>query len=193
MTIGSDYFSAGLLKLNKRNQKVNLFQFDLRQIPFNDNSIDAFSCLNVLEHVKEDDKGLRELNRVLKPRGLGYIMVPASPSLYDFYDEVHYHFRRYNKKELKSKIKAAGFKIVKLNYIATPLYVPFYLVKKLKNYQMKNKSFEEKRFVVEREIKNSQKSRLSGFIIKLLSIERSLGNYLPYPFGIRLYSLVTNA
>lgn len=189
--LGSDYFQSGLLKLRKRLKKIPLLQFDVCRIPFHDQTLDVFSCLNVLEHVKDDQKALSELKRVLKPKGRGFIMAPASPALFDYYDEVHLHHRRYTKNDLRNKINKAGFEIIHINYLATILYWPFFIVKKYKNHQLRNKSVDEKRLVVEQEIKTTQESSFSSAVSRSLELERHVGRYLPFPFGIRLCAVVT--
>lgn len=49
---------------------------DIHNLPFEDNSIDAFICMSVLEHVEEPQKAVREMYRCLKPGGYCYIDVP---------------------------------------------------------------------------------------------------------------------
>jgi SAM-dependent methyltransferase len=58
---------------------------DLQNLPYADNSFDMFYCSHVLEHVPDDRKAMRELGRVLRPDGLGIIMVPArnEPTTYE--------------------------------------------------------------------------------------------------------------
>jgi SAM-dependent methyltransferase len=45
---------------------------------YDDNQFDFFICSHVLEHVLDDRKALRELHRILKPHGLGILMVPIN-------------------------------------------------------------------------------------------------------------------
>ena len=49
---------------------------DLRDLPFEDNSFDCIYASHVLEHIKEDDRVLSEINRVLTPSGLAVLPVP---------------------------------------------------------------------------------------------------------------------
>jgi SAM-dependent methyltransferase len=51
-------------------------KMDIHQIPFADNTFDTVLCNHVLEHVKDDIQGLREINRVLKPGGFAILQVP---------------------------------------------------------------------------------------------------------------------
>ncbi len=49
---------------------------DLMNLPFADGSFDAIHCSHVLEHVDDDSQAMRELRRVLSPRGWATILVP---------------------------------------------------------------------------------------------------------------------
>ena len=49
---------------------------DIEALPFADDSFDAILCVHVLEHVADDRAALRELRRVLRPRGWAVIQVP---------------------------------------------------------------------------------------------------------------------
>jgi SAM-dependent methyltransferase len=51
---------------------------DIQSLSFADGSVDFFSCFHVLEHVPDDRAGLRELARVLHPRGRGVFNVPIT-------------------------------------------------------------------------------------------------------------------
>src|SRR3989338_9038708 len=45
---------------------------DIYNLPFSDNEIDAVICDQVLEHLKDTARALKEMNRVLKQGGLIY-------------------------------------------------------------------------------------------------------------------------
>jgi SAM-dependent methyltransferase len=49
---------------------------DIESLPFENNSIDAIICLEVLEHVKNPFKAAEEIKRVLKPGGLLLLTTP---------------------------------------------------------------------------------------------------------------------
>jgi SAM-dependent methyltransferase len=55
---------------NMPNERLTLFQADIRQIPFSDDMFDAVVCLGVLQHTPSTAGSLRELARVLKPGGV---------------------------------------------------------------------------------------------------------------------------
>jgi SAM-dependent methyltransferase len=74
---------SGSLRINPEVINVDIFPFtnvDLlasaHNLPFLDNSVDAISCDQVLEHLEYPWKAAQELIRITKPGGLIYIGVP---------------------------------------------------------------------------------------------------------------------
>jgi SAM-dependent methyltransferase len=83
---------------------IDVTKGDARDIPFPSDYFDALICLDVLEHIQEDDRVVSEIQRVLKPGGKFLISVPEDPSLWSDHDVAVSHFRRYRKSEIKSVI-----------------------------------------------------------------------------------------
>lgn len=49
---------------------------DIHNLPLRDSSVDAIICMNVLEHVEDPQKAVKEIYRVLKPGGYCYFDTP---------------------------------------------------------------------------------------------------------------------
>jgi SAM-dependent methyltransferase len=64
----------------RRRPLVDL-QFDAHDVPFPEASFDLVLCSHVLEHVRDDVKVLRELGRVVRPRGRVLIQIPVRRTL----------------------------------------------------------------------------------------------------------------
>ncbi len=188
--VGADPFLSGLRKLRGRLGDVRTVQFDLCRAPFAGESFDAISCLNVLEHIEEDVQALRQIRRMLKPDGGAFIMVPAGPGLFDYYDEVHQHVRRYGCGEFQSKLAAAGLTVRRLSYLGVLLYPAFYAAKKMGQWKMRGKTMDEKRQQVLKNIGRTSGSWMAG---AALALERKLSAVLPQRFGIRLCASVRRA
>lgn len=60
-------------------------------------------ALNVLEHIKDDQRALQELYRMLKKDGILVILVPCHKFLYNVIDVNVGHYRRYAKKSCSRK------------------------------------------------------------------------------------------
>lgn len=124
----------------QKNTSPDVF-WDGKTIPSNTCSYDNAMLVEVLEHVPEPDRVLKELHRVLKPKGYLLITIPFLWPLHDVpYDEY-----RYTPFSLKRKCIEAGFEIVEIesfggwnSSLATilSLYVKRYLRKKALNRLM---------------------------------------------------------
>jgi predicted SAM-dependent methyltransferase len=64
--------------------------------PFKNEEFDEILCFNILEHVSELIKTMKELNRILKKGGIMKIKVPLFPSMYSVVDPTHKNFFVYN-------------------------------------------------------------------------------------------------
>lgn len=112
-------------------KKIKFISGDLHKIPFKDNSFDKAVMSEVLEHVDNDKKVLREVYRILKPNGILVISVPSINYPF-FWDPINFilqhffkihiqrgffsgfwsgHLRLYSLPDLKIKIEKVGFKI----------------------------------------------------------------------------------
>ena len=93
---------------------VTVTRFDLGAAPpFAGERLDTVVCLNVLEHVQEDEQALRSLYDLLEPGGRLVLLVPALQALYGSLDRALEHHRRYSREELLTKLGAAGFEVEK--------------------------------------------------------------------------------
>jgi SAM-dependent methyltransferase len=98
-------------------------------------SWDAIMSINVLEHIRDDESELRRYAQVLGDRrGALCLFVPARPEIYAPIDKDFGHFRRYTRAELRRKLSAAGFEVLRLDYFNCVGYfawwVNFCLLKK---------------------------------------------------------------
>jgi SAM-dependent methyltransferase len=73
---------------------------------------DSVVCLNVLEHVEDDVRALRNMKTLLK-KGTGrlILLVPAHQALYSDLDRRLGHYRRYERGQLEQMVRDAGFEI----------------------------------------------------------------------------------
>lgn len=108
---GSEIFLEGLSFAAQRLPDADLFQMDARQIPY-ESEFDLVGAFDVVEHIEEDEQVLREVHRALKPGGGAILTVPQHPWLWSAQDESACHVRRYRRRELEDKLRAAGFRIV---------------------------------------------------------------------------------
>lgn len=87
----------------------NCYQFNLLDPPFRQH-FDAVCMFDVLEHLEDDVLAMKRIQTMLKPNGQAILTVPAHQWLWSRDDAIAFHKRRYNLKQLKSVVEAAGFK-----------------------------------------------------------------------------------
>lgn len=102
-----------------KNTGLNAIQGDITNLPLRKEAVDIALCSEVLEHVKDYEKALKEISRVLKKGGGAIITVPIHMKYWKDDDEFVGHYRRFNPNELRHYIKKAGFKIVKVEPIGS--------------------------------------------------------------------------
>lgn len=79
-------------------------------------------CINVLEHIKNDEQALKNIYKLLASDGVLIVLVPAHSFLFNFIDQSIGHLRRYEKDRLLNIIGNCGFEILKarrLNFIGS--------------------------------------------------------------------------
>jgi SAM-dependent methyltransferase len=180
VTIGADIVKAPLQALASKINNVALLRFDLIDCPLPDNFLDGVVLLNVLEHIEQDDVAVAQLYRILKPGGVAVIEVPAGPELFDNYDKLLMHYRRYEMRGLKKLMTGAGFRVEYASHLAAFIYPGFWTVKQLS--KLKPPAPEAEAKAVERNISTTRSSK----VMKLITdVELALGRYVSYPFGIR--------
>jgi ubiquinone/menaquinone biosynthesis C-methylase UbiE len=91
---GIECFDASLergrLRATDHGVAIDLKKGVAESIPFPDASFDLVMLDNVLEHVSDRPRTLREVKRVLKPGGLLYMVTPKPFSLYSLWNDPHY-------------------------------------------------------------------------------------------------------
>lgn len=126
--IGVDLSDEALKFAGKRG-KVK--KADITSLPFKDASFDAVACLDVLYHVwvKDNNKALLEIKRVLKLGGIFLLREPA----YDWFrsneDIVDFTKHRFTKSEIEEDL-SKSFKILKITYANFFLF-PFAFLKRI--------------------------------------------------------------
>lgn len=96
----------------KLKSKIGFGDIEKGQYFFQGIKFNSIVCLNVLEHIKDDEKAIANLFNLLKPKGYLILIVPAHQFLYGEIDKSIDHYRRYEKKNLEKIIQKTGFEIV---------------------------------------------------------------------------------
>ena len=151
--------------------------FDL--IPDKDDLFDTIIMIHVLEHVQFDEKAITHLAKMLKPGGKLLIEVPALPFLFSVHDQALGHYRRYEKKSLKSIINANRFIIRKMWYQDPIGVIGSFLYFKVKKIKLKSEKGVQ--------LVKNQGQFYDKYIIPF---ESFLEKYITFPFGLSLTAIL---
>lgn len=150
----------------------NVIFGDVNNLPFNNESFDGVLSLDVLYHrwVPDDLQALKEIYRILRPKGKVFVQLPAYEWLKSSHDEWAFSSRRYTAGRLTDLLRSAGFVKKRVSYrvfLLFPLAVVSRIVFRSKDSDMK------------------KANPLVNSIFKMIiSFENSLALYLNSPFGL---------
>lgn len=131
---GSELFEEGLVYARERVPDANLIQLDAVNMTACE-QYDCFGAFDVLEHIQEDEKVMKNLCAALSCNGQtggrgGVITVPQHMFMWSAEDDYACHVRRYSQKELRRKLEASGFKVVRMTGFVSLLF-PFMMASRL--------------------------------------------------------------
>ncbi|MBW9222689.1 methyltransferase domain-containing protein [Methanothermococcus sp. SCGC AD-155-C09] len=130
-------FSLNLLKKfkNNYNLKSNKICGDILNLPFKDDSFDLIFCINVLEHVIDYKRALREMKRVLKKEGVLIVIVVNSEGVIK--ESIFNEFKVYHRALSLKDIDIEGLEVIKYGsfYFVPPILkiLPISLLKHIIN------------------------------------------------------------
>ncbi|MFD1467492.1 class I SAM-dependent methyltransferase [Hymenobacter caeli] len=102
----------------------NVAVMDGAALAFADERFDLVVASDVLEHIADEARALREWTRVLRPGGRLLVFVPAHAYLWSAHDVVNHHFRRYSRSGLVGALERAGLRVRRSSFWNAALYFP---------------------------------------------------------------------
>jgi ubiquinone/menaquinone biosynthesis C-methylase UbiE len=174
--------SPQALRYCKRRGLKDLTLSDMEKLKLPSNSFDAAFALDILEHVKDDDKAMREIHRILKPGAKLLVTSPAYQWLWSEHDEVCHHYRRYTLSEIVGKLKTAGFQVRRQSYC---IVFPFFPLMAMLHFR----SWFKKDHKIMMSIVPLPKP-FNDFLIFLLRLENFFLRFIDFPFGVSVICLV---
>lgn len=95
-----------------RNPTIHVERLDLNSdetLALRHYEFDTVVCLNVLEHIENDEAALHRLFEILTPGGKLVLFVPADQRLFGTMDTQVGHYRRYSLETITRVMEVAGF------------------------------------------------------------------------------------
>ena len=136
--IGCD-FSADALGLAARRDLRDLTRASVEQLPYAAEAFDLILSTDVLYHagVADDVAALREFARCLRPGGLLLLNLPAFNALRSAHDAAIHTARRYTRRNLTAKLRAAELVPLRLHHWNWVLFPPLAAVRLLRRTLMR--------------------------------------------------------
>src|SRR5262249_34493886 len=118
--VGMDLYAEGL-SYARRRVDCPLVVADVNRAPFR-RGFHLIGAFDVLEHISDDGRILDGFWNLLESDGKVLITVPAHEFLWSYFDDISGHCRRYEAKDLRSRLESAGFEVQFLSPYMTCVY-----------------------------------------------------------------------
>jgi len=120
--------SAGGAKI-ARDRGVSSLCATLEQLRLPGACLPAVGMFDVLEHLDDRAKTLREIERVLLPGGYLLLTVPALQTLWSDSDVAAGHYVRYNRRFIRAELERHDFEILRLGYFFALTVLPLFAMR----------------------------------------------------------------
>ena len=142
---------------------------------------DVVALFDVLEHLDDDVQALRRAASLLSAGGLLVATVPAHRFLWSPHDVINHHRRRYARRELRDRLRAAGLRVERVTYFNMFLFPAVLLARMLRRGSAAPREGESDFKVVP--------GLLNAFLERLFGGERFLLRLTNLPFGVSLLAV----
>lgn len=188
--VGADFSEEALAFCRKRGERTEmdyrLVRADARQLPFQSESFDVVTAMDIIEHIDQDKTAMAEMLRVLKPGGRLLATVPAYMALWSGHDVALHHHRRYTAAGFRDVARRAGFTVEHLSYTVAALLPLVALFRRI-----------ERAFHDPKKPPKANVVPVPGFVNRLLlammDFETQLVRRINLPFGVTVVAVARKA
>jgi len=165
----------------KENIGIDIVNASIEDLPFEDNYFDLVCAFDVIEHVKNDQRGVNEMARVCKDNGYIFVTVPAYQFLWSNHDVINHHQRRYTSKKLKTLFSQN-------DAIIFTSYFNMFLFPIIASFRLMSKLFKSSEKEVSSDFSlSNQQGVVARIFYKIFSMESIfLKNNIIFPFGVSI-------
>jgi SAM-dependent methyltransferase len=119
------------LRIGRDAGRLRLARASVAAAPFPTGSFDVVTSFDVLYSLDDavERAAITEMYRLLKPGGLAIVNVAAMKVLRGDHSVLSHELRRYSRRDLRTRLEAAGFAIVRLTYTNATLVPPLMLAR----------------------------------------------------------------
>ncbi len=187
--IGIDIERAPLI-FCRTERPTPVVQADVAGLPFPAATFDLVTAFDALEHVRDDRAVLAEMLRVCRPGGALALTVPAFPFLWGNVDDLGHHYRRYRRRELVTRVAAAGFTVRFVRYFNYLLFPPIAAVRLVARLAPKRRPSAHDGELLPSDFDLVKSGPLNELLMRVFALEASLLRLDP-PFGVSLLLIAT--
>jgi len=129
---GFDLTATGL-QIGRQLGRTRLARATVAAVPFPSHAFDVVTSFDVLYSLEEpvERAAVHEMYRLIRPGGYALVNVAAMEVLRGDHSVLSREIRRYTRADLRSRLQAAGFTIVRLTYTNATLFLPLALVRSM--------------------------------------------------------------
>ena len=182
-----DDHAESLVIARRRLGMERVLEGSCTALPFLDNSLDAITALDVLEHVDRDDLAIQEFLRVLKPGGVLVVTVPAMPTLWSDWDVVLHHHRRYTSRTLQALLAKTSFQTLYWNYVNVAVLPIVWLVRQSRKLLASSSTASEGR------AEESIPPKLLNDLLRWVFVTLACQRVVRFPIGVGLLGVYRKA
>jgi SAM-dependent methyltransferase len=167
---------------------VARYQIDLLNLQWNDRWELAF-LLDVLEHIPDDKRALKEIYRALSPGGLLFVTTPALNCFWSWNDDLALHQRRYSRTDLKRLAQECGYRLLDVRYFMFCLSPLLVASRFATSPKVKSLSNDEQRRMLE-DMHRVPHPLINELLSTVFACETPLGHYVPFPWGTSILAVL---
>jgi SAM-dependent methyltransferase len=168
--------------------RVDRYQVDLMDLHWRDRWDVAF-LLDVLEHIPDQVRALRQISEALSPGGLLFVTVPALRAFWTWNDEVVGHQRRYSRGDFRRLAGECGLDLVDARYFMFFLS-PLLLMSRLAAKPDLSKLPKERVWALVEKMHRVPQPPVNTALALAFRAETPLGHLLPFPWGTSVLAVL---
>lgn len=166
--------AATVLTRNVERYQIDLMQLQMRE------EWDAAFLLDVIEHLPDDLRAMRQARDALKPGGYLFVTAPAFPQFWSYNDEMVNHQRRYCRSDLSRLAHQSGLKLCDSRYFMFFLSPLYFLSRMKAGLATLTSAQKRKLFIKQHQVPPSP---ANSVLSAIFAAETPLGHWLRFPWG----------
>lgn len=159
--------------------EVDRYQVDLMNLGW-DGKWDCAFLLDVIEHLPDDARCLRQAAQALKSGGYLFVTAPALQHFWSYNDELVHHLRRYSRQDYVNLAQAAGLELCDARYFMFLLSPLYWLTRQGKGIEGLG---EEEREALMDKTHKVPAAPINEALSFIFAAETPLGHWLNFPWG----------